>query len=84
MRQILEALRMALTILMTAYSFENPPPPPTFDSPSIDWEESIIEGHPTHPVSFTLQPNDNLVDTETDAQDTPFLTSASGLHTRIL
>lgn len=36
---------------LAAYSFENPPPAPTFDSPSIDWEESIVEGHPTHPAS---------------------------------
>lgn len=35
-----------------AYSFENPPPAPMFESPSIDWEESIVEGHPTHPVSL--------------------------------
>lgn len=35
------------------YSFENPPPAPSFESPSIDWEESIVEGHPTHPMHKT-------------------------------
>ncbi|KAF8506287.1 IucC family-domain-containing protein [Hysterangium stoloniferum] len=33
------------------YSYENPPlHAPTFDSSSIEWEQCIIEGHPTHPM----------------------------------
>ncbi|KAF5366545.1 hypothetical protein D9758_008969 [Tetrapyrgos nigripes] len=35
------------------YSFEHPPKAATFDSPSIDWEQSIVEGHPTHPMHKT-------------------------------
>ncbi|THU85116.1 hypothetical protein K435DRAFT_732522 [Dendrothele bispora CBS 962.96] len=35
------------------YSFEHPPKGATFDSPSIDWEQSIVEGHPTHPMHKT-------------------------------
>jgi hypothetical protein len=30
--------------------YENPPVCPTILSPAIEWEQSIIEGHPTHPV----------------------------------
>ena len=33
-----------------AYSYDHPPNGPTLLSPSIDWEQSIVEGHPTHPV----------------------------------
>jgi hypothetical protein len=32
------------------YSYDHPPSAPTLRSPSIDWEQSIVEGHPTHPV----------------------------------
>ncbi|GJJ10653.1 hypothetical protein Clacol_004880 [Clathrus columnatus] len=32
------------------YAYENLPPMPTFESPSILWEQCIIEGHPTHPM----------------------------------
>lgn len=35
------------------YSYENPPPAPQFTSPSIQWEQSIVEGHPTHPMHKT-------------------------------
>jgi hypothetical protein len=30
--------------------YENPPVCPTVFSSAIEWEQSIIEGHPTHPV----------------------------------
>src|SRR6266576_2087861 len=30
--------------------YENPPVCPTIFSTAIEWEQSIIEGHPTHPV----------------------------------
>jgi len=33
------------------HSYKHPPPAPQFTSPSIQWEQSIVEGHPTHPVS---------------------------------
>ncbi|KAF8972124.1 IucC family-domain-containing protein [Flammula alnicola] len=36
-----------------AYSYENPPQAPSFASPSIAWEQSIVEGHPTHPMHKT-------------------------------
>ncbi|KAH9987280.1 IucC family-domain-containing protein [Russula compacta] len=31
-----------------AYSYDHPPNAPTLLSPSIDWEQSIVEGHPIH------------------------------------
>ena len=31
-------------------TYENTPVCPTIFSPAIEWEQSIIEGHPTHPV----------------------------------
>ncbi|KXN81323.1 hypothetical protein AN958_05178 [Leucoagaricus sp. SymC.cos] len=43
----------ASAVKWQTYSFKNPPPAPIFDSPSIDWEESIVEGHPTHPMHKT-------------------------------
>ncbi|KAJ7086117.1 IucC family-domain-containing protein [Mycena belliarum] len=41
------------SVLWQKYSFENPPLAPQFSSPSIDWEQSIVEGHPTHPMHKT-------------------------------
>ncbi|KAG5642423.1 hypothetical protein DXG03_002797 [Asterophora parasitica] len=35
------------------YSYEHPPKAPLFTSPSIEWEQSIVEGHPTHPMHKT-------------------------------
>ncbi|KAJ7595950.1 IucC family-domain-containing protein [Mycena floridula] len=35
------------------YSYEHPPQAPRFDSASIDWEQSIVEGHPTHAMHKT-------------------------------
>ncbi|TFK75105.1 hypothetical protein BDN72DRAFT_892460 [Pluteus cervinus] len=32
------------------YSYQHPPLAPQFTSPSISWEQSIVEGHPTHPM----------------------------------
>ncbi|KAJ3504978.1 hypothetical protein NLJ89_g7657 [Agrocybe chaxingu] len=34
-----------------AYSYANPPKAPLFEDSSIIWEQSIVEGHPTHPVN---------------------------------
>lgn len=39
-----------MLISLSAYSYEHPPIAPLFTSPSIEWEQSIVEGHPTHPV----------------------------------
>ncbi|KAG6857212.1 hypothetical protein H0H87_007631 [Tephrocybe sp. NHM501043] len=38
------------SIKWQTYSYENPPLAPQFISPSIEWEQSIVEGHPTHPM----------------------------------
>ncbi|KAI0321791.1 IucC family-domain-containing protein [Amylostereum chailletii] len=47
------AEELASSVLWQAYSFEHPPRGPAFESPSIDWEQSIVEGHPTHPMHKT-------------------------------
>jgi hypothetical protein len=36
--------------LFSGAVYESPPDCPTIFSPAIEWEQSIIEGHPTHPV----------------------------------
>ncbi|KAF8633216.1 hypothetical protein AX15_001452 [Amanita polypyramis BW_CC] len=36
-----------------AYAYQHPPKAPEFDSSSIEWEQSIVEGHPTHPMHKT-------------------------------
>lgn len=41
---------LASSVKWQAYSYDHPPSAPTLLSPSIDWEQSIVEGHPTHPV----------------------------------
>jgi siderophore synthetase component len=41
---------LASSVRWQAYSYDHPPNAPTLFSPSIDWEQSIVEGHPTHPV----------------------------------
>ncbi|KAF8640221.1 hypothetical protein AX16_010118 [Volvariella volvacea WC 439] len=35
------------------YSYQHPPPAPSFADPSVIWEQSIVEGHPTHPMHKT-------------------------------
>ncbi|KAJ4474382.1 IucC family-domain-containing protein [Lentinula aciculospora] len=35
------------------YSYEHPPKAPLFSSSSVEWEQSIVEGHPTHPMHKT-------------------------------
>ena len=45
---------LASSMRWQAYSYDHPPNAPTLLSPSIDWEQSIVEGHPTHPVSVSL------------------------------
>ncbi|EJU04764.1 hypothetical protein DACRYDRAFT_75668 [Dacryopinax primogenitus] len=34
-----------------AYSYDHPAVIPTLQSPSIKWEQTILEGHPTHPMN---------------------------------
>jgi siderophore synthetase component len=41
---------LANSVRWQTYSYDHPPNAPTLSSPSIDWEQSIVEGHPTHPV----------------------------------
>ncbi|KAJ7220103.1 IucC family-domain-containing protein [Mycena pura] len=41
------------SVLWQQHSFENPPLAPQFSDPSIVWEQSIVEGHPTHPMHKT-------------------------------
>lgn len=38
------------------HSYVHPPRAPGLDDPSIDWEQSIVEGHPTHPVRKLAPP----------------------------
>ncbi len=44
---------LASSIRWQANSYDHPPSAPTLFSPSIDWEQSIVEGHPTHPVGLS-------------------------------
>jgi siderophore synthetase component len=44
---------LASSIRWQTFSFDHPPDAPTLLSSSIDWEQSIVEGHPTHPVSMS-------------------------------
>lgn len=44
---------LASSMRWQAYSYDHPPNAPTLSSPSIDWEQSIVEGHPTHPMHKT-------------------------------
>ena len=47
---------LANSVRWQTYSYDNPPNAPTLLSPSIDWEQSIVEGHPTHPVRIFSAP----------------------------
>ncbi|KAJ3906972.1 IucC family-domain-containing protein [Lentinula edodes] len=51
------------------HSYLHPPKAPTFpSSPSIEWEQSIVEGHPTHPMHKTrmfLPPMRDITDDDT-------------------
>ena len=41
---------LSSSVRWQTYSYDHPANAPTLLSPSIDWEQSIVEGHPTHPV----------------------------------
>ncbi|KAJ7671582.1 hypothetical protein DFH06DRAFT_1366688 [Mycena polygramma] len=45
---IAEELRSSLAWQLASY--ENPPVCPTLGSPPIEWEQSLVAGHPTHPM----------------------------------
>ncbi|KAH9481478.1 NRPS-independent siderophore synthetase rfs [Psilocybe cubensis] len=47
------AQELSSSVKWQAHSYENPPNAPSFLSPSIQWEQSIVEGHPTHPMHKT-------------------------------
>ncbi|KDR79021.1 hypothetical protein GALMADRAFT_64371 [Galerina marginata CBS 339.88] len=47
------AMEFVSSIKWQTYFYENPPRTPLFSSPSIEWEQSIVEGHPTHPMHKT-------------------------------
>ena len=68
-----------------AYSYDHPPNGPTLLSPSIDWEQSIVEGHPTHPVcvlSVCSQADNSPM--RLDVQDAPFFAPLTLTYSRRL
>jgi len=44
------AEELASAVEWQAHAYAHPPRAPELSSPSIEWEQSIVEGHPTHPV----------------------------------
>ncbi|KAJ7678472.1 IucC family-domain-containing protein, partial [Mycena rosella] len=66
------------SILWQKHSFENPPVAPQWPSPSIDWEQSIVEGHPTHPLRFVAVPRENLkITNDFEKYTVPLIAAAS-------
>ncbi|KAI0031192.1 IucC family-domain-containing protein [Vararia minispora EC-137] len=57
------AEELASSVRWQAYLYQNPPRAPTLDDPSIVWEQSVVEGHNIHPVSFFVDGVVFLVDT---------------------
>ncbi|KIK10167.1 hypothetical protein K443DRAFT_141341 [Laccaria amethystina LaAM-08-1] len=47
------ASELSSAVKWQTYSYQHPPRAPLFRSSSIDWEQSIVEGHPTHPMHKT-------------------------------
>ncbi|KAJ3840591.1 IucC family-domain-containing protein [Lentinula raphanica] len=41
---------LASSLYWQRLAYENAPSCPSIKSPSIDWEQSLVEGHPTHPM----------------------------------
>jgi len=74
---------LANSVMWQTYSYDHPPNAPTLLSPSIDWEQSIVEGHPTYPVrarvlsSFALTWIKLTQRTTVDAQNSPICASYS-------
>lgn len=48
------AAEFASAVRWQAHSYQHPPRTPSLEDPSIVWEQSIVEGHPTHPVCSHL------------------------------
>ncbi|KAI0058644.1 hypothetical protein BV25DRAFT_1964653 [Artomyces pyxidatus] len=44
---------LASSVKWQTYSYEHSPPAPSLNSSSVEWEQSIVEGHPTHPMHKT-------------------------------
>lgn len=44
------AEELASSVRWQTNAWEHPPRAPALEDPSIAWEQSIVEGHPTHPV----------------------------------
>lgn len=45
-------MRLTITPQLQALAFQSPPVCPEISSPSIQWEQSLVAGHPTHPVKY--------------------------------
>lgn len=77
---------LASSIKWQAYSYDHPASAPTLLSPSIDWEQSIIEGHPTHPVCALFHFREEIENSvmRLDAHVTPFFASHARPHSRKL
>ncbi|EAU85373.2 hypothetical protein CC1G_07067 [Coprinopsis cinerea okayama7 len=46
-------LEFRSSVTWQEHAFNYPPPSPSFDAPSVAWEQSIVQGHPTHPMHKT-------------------------------
>lgn len=52
--------------------YENPPISPTVLSSAIEWEQSIVEGHPTHPMHRARRPVPPLLPHDPQSRDWNF------------
>ncbi|KAG2188916.1 hypothetical protein INT44_004058 [Umbelopsis vinacea] len=60
-KHLMSQISMELTssIINQKYIYDHPKPLPTFQSPPIEWEQLILEGHATHPMHkarYTVPP----------------------------
>lgn len=46
-------VEFASSVQWQEHSFRHPPPRASFGDPSFVWEQSIVQGHPTHPMHKT-------------------------------
>ncbi|KAI8140145.1 IucC family-domain-containing protein [Fennellomyces sp. T-0311] len=49
----LVASELDSAMLHQTYTYDHPKPLPTLQSSALEWEQSIVEGHPTHPMHKT-------------------------------
>jgi siderophore synthetase component len=77
---------LASSVRWQAYSYDHPASAPTLSSPSIDWEQSIVEGHPTHPVCVLFCIHKEIENSvmKLDAQDTPIFAPHAHPYSRKL